>query len=779
VVAVLSAFTTNARITTRLTFTARDVAANVYMKATQVRSNDGSGDTNVPLANMVNLSAIDQGDTDGTGYTGVVKILPTTTTVDGIEIRPIDQTKSAYELAEEYTQLTLPDGESVTYASYMRYDIKVVNKSSKNLGARISVDFGQGNGETGSDGVTRYNNLELHAQAKNHNNVVSTDIDSGMGIDILAENVTSTNKGVSNRFATFTVWVNVDDVAFDAEQTSLNITIELNAADDENLYEGVYTPPFNTLNVNVDDGVSLASGIITIREQSSDVSLAEYNMITGEPVVEKSADRYYANNVSYTAEQMASTISVPNLGCTAIKYEVEVTVVNATSDYGIRLRVVPQSSNVNYKIVNDSAYDPVANKSSISGITLGDRTATYKIELYSNETNPQIDINVIKITGTTAPAANTSGGGKTIYLTTCTTSTVPTYASNGYLITVLYGKYVSGTNRGCLYNSGITDLVIPDSICSLNYYSFANCTSLRTITFPSEDIKLSDNYENLFLNCNNLTFNTYDNAKYLGNSTNPYMYLIKPTSTSITSCVIHEDTKVIGYDPFRACKSLTSVTFSSSVKYVGNFAFYGCSGLTAVHASSLEDWMDISFPDFYGGSPLNNAHHLYVNGSEVTSVVIPEGTKTVGAYAFGGARNITNISLPSTLKSIGSNAFYGCGITSITLPSGLTTIRGEAFSGCSGLTSIVIPASVIYMEYGVFSGTGLISVTILNPNIDMSTSSFAGCDAGETQENAIIYNGTQAQLNAMFPYPSMGSNDIYKYFSCTDGVIGIELEFED
>jgi hypothetical protein len=65
---------------------------------------------------------------------------------------------------------------------------------------------------------------------------------------------------------------------------------------------------------------------------------------------------------------------------------------------------------------------------------------------------------------------------------------------------------------------------------------------------------------------------------------------------------------------------------------------------------------------------------------------------------------IKGITLPSTLTSIGYNAFSGCsGLTSVTIPEGITSIGDYAFVECSGLTIVDIPGNVISIGDGAFA----------------------------------------------------------------------------
>ena len=62
----------------------------------------------------------------------------------------------------------------------------------------------------------------------------------------------------------------------------------------------------------------------------------------------------------------------------------------------------------------------------------------------------------------------------------------------------------------------------------------------------------------VFYSCSKLAYNEYNNAKYLGNSDNPYMVLMNAKNTSVTSCDIHPDTKSIAGQAFYNGTALTN-----------------------------------------------------------------------------------------------------------------------------------------------------------------------------------------------------------------------------
>lgn len=152
--------------------------------------------------------------------------------------------------------------------------------------------------------------------------------------------------------------------------------------------------------------------------------------------------------------------------------------------------------------------------------------------------------------------------------------------------------------------------------------------------------------------------------------------------------------------------------------------------------------------------------------TDIKKVIIEEGITSLGSYFLFQVR-ATEISLPSTLKQIGSYSLsYTLGVTdwelpfgvkkidigafrycttlkSIILPDTLTYIGGKAFEGCNSLTEITIPYRVNYLGTNAFyNSTKLSSVTFqsLTNKITISASCFLGCTS--LKELTIPINAT-------------------------------------
>ncbi|MBQ8060217.1 MAG: leucine-rich repeat protein, partial [Prevotella sp.] len=119
--------------------------------------------------------------------------------------------------------------------------------------------------------------------------------------------------------------------------------------------------------------------------------------------------------------------------------------------------------------------------------------------------------------------------------------------------------------------------------------------------------------------------------------------------------------------------------------------------------------------------------------SGLTSVTIPNSVTSIGSWAFYNCSGLTSVTIPNSVTSIGDRAFYNCsGLTSVTIPNSVTSIGSWAFYNCSGLTSVTIPNSVTSIGSWAFSGcSGLTSVTIPNSVTSINSYAFYGC-SGQT-----------------------------------------------
>lgn len=78
-----------------------------------------------------------------------------------------------------------------------------------------------------------------------------------------------------------------------------------------------------------------------------------------------------------------------------------------------------------------------------------------------------------------------------------------------------------------------------------------------------------------------------------------------------------------------------------------------------------------------------------------------QGVTNIGAYAFRNCSSLSNVELPTSIKSIGSYAFASCkALEEIVLPNGVETIGGSVFDNCTSVKTIDLPESLLNIEGG-------------------------------------------------------------------------------
>ena len=94
--------------------------------------------------------------------------------------------------------------------------------------------------------------------------------------------------------------------------------------------------------------------------------------------------------------------------------------------------------------------------------------------------------------------------------------------------------------------------------------------------------------------------------------------------------------------------------------------------------------------DFIRDAQIENGVLIEYKG-KAKEVVIPSSVTSIGEEAFFGCSSLTSIAIPASVTSIGNSAFDGCSsLTSISIPVSVTSIGDSAFSGCSSLTSMTV-----------------------------------------------------------------------------------------
>jgi hypothetical protein len=224
-------------------------------------------------------------------------------------------------------------------------------------------------------------------------------------------------------------------------------------------------------------------------------------------------------------------------------------------------------------------------------------------------------------------------------------------------------------------------------------------------------------------------------TQYLANVIPDYAFYSNSTWTgknSLTMIVLPSSATSIGSQAFNYCQGLISCSIGNSLITFDTYVFSGCSALTAIIVTPSN--ANYSSVDGVLFNKNQTTLVLYPIGKSGTTYTIPSTVTSIGDNAFSNAK-IQSISIPNSVISIGNNAFQNCNyITSISMGSSLTTIGSGAFYS-SGLKSIDIPSAVSSIGSSAFSYCyNLTQFTVQSINANFSAT------------NGVLFNKSQTTL---------------------------------
>ncbi len=145
------------------------------------------------------------------------------------------------------------------------------------------------------------------------------------------------------------------------------------------------------------------------------------------------------------------------------------------------------------------------------------------------------------------------------------------------------------------------------------------------------------------------------------------------SGSGITSMVINEGIKTIGYDAFSNCHSLTDLTLGKGLETIESNAFQYCSSLKKLYlpttlkrieSYAFESCTSLTDIDFAEGLT-DIEYGAFQYCSSLQDVHLPTSLKRINGSAFQYCNNLNEVHVPSMLEEIGDNAFTGCGLSAV------------------------------------------------------------------------------------------------------------------
>lgn len=204
------------------------------------------------------------------------------------------------------------------------------------------------------------------------------------------------------------------------------------------------------------------------------------------------------------------------------------------------------------------------------------------------------------------------------------------------------GCTIVAGGRSYYKSSRTSDYVVGD-------YMFYNCKVLTTLHLPNNSIHIG-NYS--LADCDKLSIISIPNSvKQFGTEAfrNDISLLRIPMSESLTS---------IGDMAFMGCNGLTEITIPSEVTSIGDGIVKDCQNISRINVeagnSNFASVDGVLFNNTFDDLIIFPVNH------QSNDYVVADGVRTIAPYAFVNAKGLKVVSLPSTLTTIGQNAFIGC-----------------------------------------------------------------------------------------------------------------------
>ena len=324
---------------------------------------------------------------------------------------------------------------------------------------------------------------------------------------------------------------------------------------------------------------------------------------------------------------------------------------------------------------------------------------------------------------------------------------------------------------GC---SALTSINLPDSITDIGTNAFYN-TALQDVTIPSGVTTINNS---VFSNCTKLASVTiHENVTSIASSA----FDGRPTNS--------QDFIIYGYggtyaETYAESKHYTFVDLGADFVYT---TLDGETTLTGYTGSMT----NLKIPQRLGGAPvvaINPTEGGGIRGNaSLVSIIIPSSVTTIGNNAFQNCTGLTSVNIPSGVTSIGDNVFDGCAsLTGFAIPVSITSIGSCAFRGCVGLTGeLSIPSSVTTMGTYTFQNcTGITEVTIPSSiGTTIPAGAFKGCSGidsvtippmgGVTTIGSEAFQGCSALTYIQFP---LSLTTINSYAFAGSGLIYLDMQ---
>ncbi|MDO4274676.1 MAG: leucine-rich repeat protein [Eubacteriales bacterium] len=303
----------------------------------------------------------------------------------------------------------------------------------------------------------------------------------------------------------------------------------------------------------------------------------------------------------------------------------------------------------------------------------------------------------------------------------------------------------------------LKNVTLPEGITGISNSAFSQCIRLQEITIPKS---VSDIDPTAFEGCDNLSkINGYSNTaadryahqngitfESLGGEGpiptqkikvgDDVLAVIEGNTLTLKGSGATYDYWSEFDDWYNGDKSqITDIAFEGNITYIGNYFFNGFNGIKEVNfpnglmqlgiaplcqCKAIEK---ITFPSTLQEIPAIAYEWDWTTSLDnLKTVIIPEGVKAIGKYAFSNCHSLESCVIPEGVEVIGEYAFSNCrSLESCVIPEGVTQIGNNIFDNCTLLKDLTLPSTLDTIpELGMISNTGSDNTGLNLVNVNIS-----------------------------------------------------------
>ena len=286
------------------------------------------------------------------------------------------------------------------------------------------------------------------------------------------------------------------------------------------------------------------------------------------------------------------------------------------------------------------------------------------------------------------------------------------------------------------HHETIKSVTIPDSVVSIDSSVFSHCKALESVTLGSGIREIDFS---VFSYCNLVKYNEYENGFYLGNEENPYLAFVSVKYKGAPTMTIHPDTVIICGSAFENCFALSELIIPDGVKSIGAYALHYAKLKTLYIPKSVES---IGFHIFWECNTIQNIIVSDENPhfkSVDGSLFSRDGSRLI-KYALG--QTASTYQVPDGTVTIETGAFENAQhLIEVTLPDSLETIGNNAFQDCKNMSSVTLGNSLKTIESGAFASCSSLTEIVIPDSVEaLGGVVFGGCSK---LESAVIGSGVK------------------------------------